>query len=126
GKSRPRAASEAEARRGWCTVNEDLLQPRCSAVQPGPRPGSNQALKPQFTQSRMIGGTRPLRPVELAVAVLDGQVVDAGMAHRHLPVFRKLPVFISIGAIPLPRIIPPFVGKAHGNTVVGKAPDFLD
>ena len=64
--------------------------------------------------------------MELALLGLDRHVVDAGKAPGHQTLFVKLPVFVAVGTEPVARVVVPFVGVAHGNTVVGKGPQFLD
>src|SRR5882672_2924247 len=64
-------------------------------------------------------------PAKLAVALLDRQVVDAGEAFLHQAIFGELPVLVAVRAVPLPRIVVPFVFEAHGDTVFLKAPEFL-
>ena len=66
------------------------------------------------------------RPVVFAVGFLDRQVVDACMPMRHEARFVELPVLVAIAAKPAARIVVPLVGKAHGDAVFGKGPQFLD
>lgn len=74
----------------------------------------------------MIGWPRPRWPVKETLAFHNGEVVDTGVTLRHQTIFVKLPVLIAVGAIPLPGVIAPLVGKAHRDTVVGEGPQFLD
>src|SRR5690606_2209978 len=74
----------------------------------------------------MAFGTRSRRPVELALGLADGQVVDAGAAHSHQAVGIKLPVLVAVGAVPLPGIVAPLVSESHGDAVSGEGPQFLD
>jgi len=68
----------------------------------------------------------PQGPVELAFAVLDGHVVDAREAALHQTIRAEFPVLVSIGAEPVAGVVMPLIGVAHGNTVVGEGPQFLD
>ena len=38
----------------------------------------------------------------------------------------ELPVLVAVGARPVPGLVTPFIGKAHGNAVTGKGPELLD
>src|SRR3954467_13427956 len=74
----------------------------------------------------MIVGAAPERPVILALAFLDRQVVDAGDAPAHQAAFVELPILVAIAAKPVAGIVVPFICKAHGYPVVAKRPDVLD
>src|SRR6516164_7476705 len=74
----------------------------------------------------MIVGTAAERPMILALALLDWQVVDAGDAQTHQPVLVEFPVLVAVAAKPVAAVVVPFIGKAHGNAVLAKGPDFLD
>src|SRR5579863_6433673 len=62
----------------------------------------------------------------LPVRFGDGQVVNARVAHAVQTVLVVLPIFISVGAKPVARIIVPFVGKPHRDAIVRKSPKLLD
>ena len=80
----------------------------------------------KIAQSRMVVRAAPERPVVLALALLDRQVVDAGDAPPHQAVAIELPVLVAVGAEPLPAVVVPFIGKAHRDTISGKGPELLD
>ncbi len=82
--------------------------------------------EPELGLSRKVLGPRTLRPDEFAVAGLDRQVVDAGLAAAHQPVLVELPVLVAIGPEPVAGIVAVLVLEAHGNTVVVEGPEFLD
>src|SRR5580704_18779414 len=65
-------------------------------------------------------------PVIFALAIFDRQVVDAGDPPAHQALFVELPILVAIAAKPVAGIVVPFIGKAHGYTVVAKCPDLLD
>src|SRR5262252_2812017 len=83
-------------------------------------------LKLQFTQGRMIVGPATQRPVILAFALSDWQVIDACDAQTHQPVLIELPVLVAITAKPTATIIVPFVGEANRDSVLTKRPNLLD
>jgi hypothetical protein len=64
--------------------------------------------------------------VELSVFLADWQVIDGRMTHRHQAMFIKLPVLIAERAIPVSRIVMPFIREANGDPIVPKRPQFLD
>ncbi len=53
-------------------------------------------LQAQFRQPRMIIRTPPQRPVELAFACLDRQVVDARKAVGHQAVLIEFPILVTV------------------------------
>src|SRR5882724_6886975 len=80
-----------------------------------------------IAQARNIGRARPRgRPVEAPLALLDGDIVDAGLAPPHQAVFVELPLLVAVGAMPLPGIVAPFVLETHGNTILIEPPEVLD
>src|ERR1700720_4700554 len=66
------------------------------------------------------------RPMVFAVALLDRKVVDAGNAKPHQAMFIEFPVLVAVAAEPMPAIVMPLIGEAHGDAVVAEGPDFLD
>src|SRR5262245_57893447 len=64
-------------------------------------------------------------PTELAVGFFDRQVVDAGKAAFHVTEFVKFPILVAVGAMPLARIVMPFIFEANGNAIVPEGPEFL-
>src|SRR5215203_7326160 len=80
-----------------------------------------------LAQARDIGRARPgRRPMEAAVAFLDGDIVDAGLAPPHQAVFVELPLLVAVGAVPLPGIVVPFILEAYGDAVLIERPEILD
>lgn len=57
--------------------------------------------EPEVAQAGVVVGAAPEGPVELALRLLDGEVVDAGIAQSHQAVVIELPVFVSVGADPV-------------------------
>ena len=74
----------------------------------------------------MIVGPAPQRPVILAFAFFDWQLVDAGDAQAHQPVLIELPVLVAIAAKPIAAIIVPFVGETNCDSVLAERPNLLD
>jgi hypothetical protein len=57
---------------------------------------------------------------------LDWQVIDAGDAQVHQPVFIELPVLVAIAAEPIAAIVVPFVGEANRDSVLVERPNLFD
>src|SRR3990172_9720073 len=74
----------------------------------------------------MIIGAAAWRPMVLALACGNGQIVDAGDAPLHEPVLVKFPVLITIGAVPIAGVVMPLIGKTHGYPIAMKRPKLLD
>src|SRR5438045_2814672 len=70
--------------------------------------------------------TATKRPMILALGLLDWQVINGRKSESHQAIAIKLPVFIAIGAEPVPGAIMPLVGEPHGNTVCVVSPKFFD
>src|ERR1700693_2078432 len=68
----------------------------------------------------------PWCPLILALRLLDWQIVDGSESQAHQPVLIELPILIAIRAKPIPRVIVPFIGKTHGDTVSLERPKLLD
>jgi hypothetical protein len=66
------------------------------------------------------------RPEKLARCGLNRQVIDAGIAARHVALIGEFPVLIAIAAKPLAAVVVPLVGEAHRDAVAGAGPQFLD
>jgi hypothetical protein len=82
--------------------------------------------KAEIAQRGVIIGPLAQRPEILAIAIFYPRIVDACVAHPHQSILVEFPILIAVAAVPLPGIVVPFVGKAHGNSVLTTAPDFLD
>ena len=82
-------------------------------------------LKPEIAQRRVIVGAAAKRPVVLALALLDRQIVDAGDAQTHQAMFVEFPVLIAVAAEPVAAVVMPLIGEAHGNAILAKSPDLL-
>src|SRR5580698_8669161 len=74
----------------------------------------------------MIIRTSPYCPVVLPLRLLDWQVVDGSKPQAHQPVLIELPILIAIRAKPIPGVIVPFIGKAHGDSVSLERPKLFD
>src|SRR5258705_5069830 len=62
----------------------------------------------------------------IPLALPDGQIVYAGDPDAHQTVLVELRIFIAVAAEPVAAIVAPFVGEAHGDTVLPKCPELLD
>src|SRR5690625_3594754 len=75
----------------------------------------------------MIGRARSLElPVELAICVVNGHIVDAGMPDGHQPVLVELPVFVAVRTEPLAPGGLRLIAVTHGNPRIGESPQLLD
>src|SRR5688572_19933633 len=66
------------------------------------------------------------RPVELAIALGDAHVVDAGVATAHQARRIELPELVAVRPIPGAGVIVPFVLEAHADAVAREGPELLD
>ena len=82
--------------------------------------------KAELAQSRVIVGAPAERPVILAIALLDGKIVDAGDAQAHQTMLVEFPVLVAVAAEPMTAVVMPLIGEAHGDTIVTEGPDLLD
>jgi hypothetical protein len=83
-------------------------------------------LQTQFAQPGMIVRAPPRRPVDFPLVFLDRQVIDAGKAMLHQPIFIERPVFVAAGTEPVACVVAPFIGEADGDALVFKSPWLLD
>ena len=74
----------------------------------------------------MIIGAAAERPMIFAIRFLDWKIIDARKSQPHQAIVVELPILVAIRAIPVPRIIVPLVGEAHGDAVIRECPQFLD
>src|ERR1700732_1145875 len=74
----------------------------------------------------MVVGATAERPVVFSVALLDRKIIDARDAQAHQAMLFEFPVLVAIAAEPVPAVIVPFVGKAHGDSARMEGPEFLD
>src|ERR1041385_7616838 len=74
----------------------------------------------------MIIRTSAERPMKLPIVFPDREVIDAGDAQPHQAMFVECPVLVAVTAEPIAAVVAPFVGEAHGNTVIVKCPQLLD
>src|SRR3546814_10589142 len=65
-------------------------------------------------------------PMELPLALRDGEIVDASMARAHQAARVELPILIAVGAEPVARVVMPLIGEADGDPVLAPGPDLLD
>src|SRR3984893_894621 len=74
----------------------------------------------------MIVGTAAERPVVLALALLDRDIIDAGDAKPHQAVLVEFPVLVAVAAEPIAAIVVPLICEAHADPVLAEGPDLLD
>src|SRR4051812_30101906 len=65
------------------------------------------------------------RSEDAAVALLDRDVVDAGLPASHVPLVVELPLLVAVAAPPLPRHVPALVLEAHRDPVAAERPQIL-
>src|SRR5215467_927732 len=83
-------------------------------------------LEAQITQPCVIIGTPPEWPVIFAIRFQNRTIIDGRMPNCHEPVVIEFPVLIAVRAIPVTRIIVPFISEAYRDAVSRKGPEFLD
>src|SRR5688500_4424493 len=74
----------------------------------------------------MVVGAPAERPVELAIRLADGHVVDRREAVLHETVWIELPVLVAIRSIPLVGIVTPLIGEAYRDSIPAECPQLLD
>ena len=79
------------------------------------------SLEAEIAQRRVIVGASAKRPVVLAVTLIYRRIVDAGDAQAHWAVIVELPILVAVAAEPVAAVIVPFVGEAHGDTVLERS-----
>src|SRR5215471_12034504 len=84
------------------------------------------SLESQVTQPWVIIGTAPEWPVIFAIRFQNRTIIDGRMPYCHEPVVIEFPVLIAVRAIPVTRIIVPFISEAYRDAVSSKRPEFLD
>src|SRR5262245_27173487 len=65
-------------------------------------------------------------PTNFTLPLRDRQVIDRGISAAHQTIALELPIFVSVRAKPISRIVMPFVREAHRNAVSFERPEFLD
>ncbi len=60
-------------------------------------------LETQFTEAGMVVGSASRRPVEEALAVRNGDIIDAGLPEGHQTVGIELPELVAVRPKPLSR-----------------------
>jgi hypothetical protein len=83
-------------------------------------------LETEVAKTGMVVGATSERPAIFAVRLANRKVIDTRKAQAHEAVFVEFPILISVRSEPIPGVIVPFVGKAHGDAIVRKSPEFLD
>src|ERR1700730_4131035 len=83
-------------------------------------------LQSEIAQGRVIVGATAKRPVVLALALLDRDIIDAGDAKPHQAVLIKFPVLVAVAAEPITAVVVPLICKARENAVLTEGPHFLD
>src|SRR4029077_15156238 len=71
-------------------------------------------------------GPAAKRPMIFSFRLVDWEIVDGRVAKSHQTIVAKLPILVAIRAEPIPRVVVPFVGEAHGNTIFGECPELFD
>src|SRR5262245_24433040 len=80
-----------------------------------------------FAETRNVGRAWPgRRPAEAALAFLDRDIVDAGLAPPHQAMLVELPLLVAIGAMPLPGAVVPFILEAYRDAVLVERPEVFD
>src|SRR6185436_5212957 len=74
----------------------------------------------------MVVGSTAERPMVLALARRDGQVVDARDAALHEALLVELPVLVAVGPEPVARIVMPLIGETYRDAVSVAGPELLD
>jgi hypothetical protein len=64
-------------------------------------------LETEVGQFRMILGLRTKRPVELAGACRDADVIDARLAAAHQPDLVELPLLVAVRPVPVAAVVMP-------------------
>src|SRR5258708_40235554 len=83
--------------------------------------------KRALAQSRNIRRARARRgPAEAAILFGDRDVVDTRFAPAHQAGFIELPLFVPVGAVPLPGVVLPLVLKPHRDVIAIDRPELLD
>jgi hypothetical protein len=59
------------------------------------------------------------------VVLVDGNVVDAGLAPPHQAVLVELPQLVAVAAVPLVAVVVPLVLEADGDAVLAEVPQAL-
>jgi hypothetical protein len=62
--------------------------------------------------------------MELALALLDRGVIDAGDAQMHRPVFAERPILIAVAAEPGTAAVVPLEGEADDDPVLTERPEW--
>lgn len=83
-------------------------------------------LKSKLGEPGIVLRTRSERPVIKPFFLVDGHIIDGGITAAHDAVLVVLPVFISVGAIPVPGIIMSFVSETYSDTISAEGPKFFD
>jgi hypothetical protein len=73
----------------------------------------------------IIRTTTDLPPV-FALIFMYREIIDTRNSAAHVSFIVKFPILVSVCAIPLTRIVVPFVGKTNGDAVAIVCPQFLD
>ena len=79
-----------------------------------------------MAETRVVVGASTQWPEVLAIRFLDRQIIDAGETSPHQSVVIEFPVFVSVRAKPILRVVMPLVCEAHGDTISVVGPQFLD
>lgn len=83
-------------------------------------------LQAQFGESVVPIRPATQGPVEKPILVLDGKVVNAGVADLHQAGGVEFPVLVAVGAMPLPGIVVRLIGEANGDPAAVERPELFD
>ena len=74
----------------------------------------------------MIIGASAEGPMIFAFRFLDWKVIDAREPQPHQAIIIEFPILVAVRAIPVSGVVVPFIGKAHGDSIVRESPKLLD
>src|SRR5262249_38616662 len=83
-------------------------------------------LQTEIAETRVIVGPSSLRPMKLPLRLFERHVVYRGMPVMHQPVLIELPVLIAVRAVPVARVVVPFVSKPNRDPIPVEGPQLLD
>src|SRR5689334_1735661 len=80
----------------------------------------------QIAEPGMLVGAPPQGPMVFPLGLVDGDVVDAGVAYAHQPALVELPVLVAIRTEPLARRVMPLVREAYRDAIAVEGPHLFD
>src|SRR3954468_6711063 len=121
--SRVSTTTPSSARRCSTTCAARPASHRAGA---GRAPRSRASSQAQRGQPGVVVRAAAERPVELAIPLVDPDVVDAGLAAAHQAVVIELPLLVAVGPEPGAGRVVRLVDEAEGDPRAGERPDFFD